>query len=30
MPVHLPAAFIAKMNRDYALASARHAVEATA
>jgi succinate dehydrogenase / fumarate reductase iron-sulfur subunit len=29
-PAGVPAAFIAKMNRDYALASARGAVEATA
>ena len=29
-PAGVPAAFIAKMNRDYALASARNAVEATA
>jgi succinate dehydrogenase / fumarate reductase iron-sulfur subunit len=29
-PAGVPAAFIAKMNRDYALASARDAVEATA
>ena len=29
-PAGIPAAFIAKMNRDYALATVRHALEATA